>query len=68
MKLSPSALYLGDNGRCFCGSPRCAGATATYTGRDLSGQRVKRVNAATIKRHGFKCETCGHRPAESEVT
>lgn len=60
--LQDDALYLGDNGRCFCG--KHAGTTAYYTGRDLSGQKVLRVTpemAAEAKRpDGFEllCETC----------
>lgn len=57
-KLDPVALYLGDNGRCFCDKLRCAGMTAHFTGRDLSGQRVMRVDAATAKAHGLRCEGC----------
>jgi len=41
--LKPGALYLGDNGRCFCAEH--AGASARYTGRDISGQRVHRITA-----------------------
>ncbi len=26
--LAPYSLYLGDNGRCFCGKLECAGMTA----------------------------------------
>ena len=42
--LKAGALYLGDNGRCFC--PDHAGASARYTGRDISGQRVHRITEA----------------------
>lgn len=60
--LNPAKLYLGDNGRCFCGA--CAGASAKYTGRDLSGQKVHTVtktDRAYFVRDGFKitCESCG---------
>jgi len=59
--LSPEAIYLGDNGRCFCG--RHAGMTAQYTGRDLSGQPVHRVTVADqaeARRMGVSlaCEVC----------
>lgn len=57
--LSTSALYLGDNGRAFCGKLRCAGTSAHFTGRDLSGQRVMRLSAAQAREHGIKCERCG---------
>ena len=46
--LDPDAIYLGDNGRAFCGAPRCAGMTAQATGRDLSGQRVHRLTIITF--------------------
>ena len=54
--LAPDTLYLGDNGRCFCG--RHAGTSAIYSGRDISGQPVERVNVAACKREGFtpRCE------------
>ncbi|MBI3818420.1 MAG: hypothetical protein HY286_07000 [Planctomycetes bacterium] len=62
MVLDPDTLYLGDNGRCLCG--RCSGATAQYTGRDISGQKVEPVTESTIlefARMGFRvrCEGCG---------
>ena len=41
--LDADELYSGDNGRIFCGD--CAGCSATYTGRDISGQRVVRMTA-----------------------
>lgn len=60
-KLSPTALYLGDNGRCFCGEH--AGSSAKYTGRDISGQRVMKVTDAMCKAEGIRlaCEKpyCG---------
>lgn len=57
-----AGLYLGDNGRCFC--HRHAGMTATYSGRDLSGQPVERLTAADVAEAealGWTpaCETCG---------
>jgi hypothetical protein len=63
-KLNGQDLYLGDNGRCFCGSSRCAGQSSYYTGRDLSGQKVMRITYAMVKAEGmnpdkFKCEGCG---------
>ena len=59
--LKPDALYLGDNGRCFCG--RHAGCSALYSGRDLSGQKVLRITPAMCARMGedptlIRCETC----------
>jgi len=41
--LRDDELYLGDNGRAFCGRLHHAGMTALYTGRDISGQHVHRV-------------------------
>lgn len=64
--LRADALYLGDNGRCFCGALECAGQTAYFTGRDLSGQRVeeiRRPSVSTLVRNtdfdAFACEGCG---------
>lgn len=59
--LKDDALYLGDNGRCFCG--KHAGASARYTGRDLSGQKVLRITKAFCdgyvnEKDVPKCETC----------
>jgi len=36
--LKPNTIYLADNGRAICS--KCAGSSALYTGRDISGQRV----------------------------
>lgn len=36
--LRDDELYLGDNGRGFCGRRHRAGMTAHVAGRDLSGQ------------------------------
>jgi hypothetical protein len=60
--LKPHALYLGDNGRCYCGEH--SGTTALYTGRDISGQRVLEVTpevAAESVAMGcaIECERCG---------
>ena len=64
-----NALYMGDNGRLFCG--RHAGASAAYTLRDISGQKIIRVysdpsNFVTAEFLSLglvpKCESCG-RPA-----
>ena len=68
--LNPDRLYIGDNGRLFCGKPQCAGATASATGHDLSGQKVDVLSAASIRamqqdldsyERGLKvaCEGCG---------
>lgn len=62
--LDDSRLYFGDNGRVFCGAH--AGASAKFTGRDISGQRVKPLTArdhAEAKAAGiaFECESCKRR-------
>lgn len=59
--LKPDALYLGDNGRCFCG--KHAGCSALYTGRDISGQKVMECTPAALRAAGedpawIRCETC----------
>ena len=56
--LKPDVLYFGDNGRCFCGQH--AGPSAKYTGRDISGQRVERVDVAACRREGWepRCAEC----------
>lgn len=55
--LDGEAIYLGDNGRCFCGEH--AGMTARYTGRDLSGQRVLRLEPRAGAVETFACEHYG---------
>lgn len=74
-KLNPDRLYLGDNGRAFCGALRCAGMTAHSSGRDLSGQRVYKIRPEDIAEHErmsremaphreplpLACESCGRR-------
>jgi len=62
--LLPTALYLGDNGRATCGALACAGMTAFYSGRDLSGQRLARVTAQVAHAFGLTCEGCGMTPQE----
>ena len=63
--LDPDRLYQGDNGRIFCGAPRCAGITAAMTGRTVAGQRVALVTARTaevwVNAVGYapRCESCG---------
>jgi len=66
--LDPNALYWGDNGRCFCGE--CAGASAKYTGRDLSGQPVERITPEMAQSFALelsfvpKCESCDKEAAQ----
>lgn len=56
--LKEDRIYLGDNGRSFCGTLRHAGMTAFYTGHDISGQTVLELTAEEIRQEGIKCETC----------
>ena len=42
--LREGAVYWSDNGRRICAS--CAGASARFTGRDISGQPVERATLA----------------------
>ena len=68
--LRDATLYLGDNGACLCGA--CSGASARYTGRDLSGAPVEPVSpadalqAARLYGVALRCESCG-RDASGEV-
>ena len=40
------ALYWSDNGRVICA--KCAGCSARYTSRDISGQKVERVTVEDV--------------------
>ena len=44
--LREGALYWSDNGRVICA--KCAGMSALYTGRDISGQRVERITVDDV--------------------
>lgn len=63
--LEPTRLYAGDGGRIFCGALRCAGMSAFYAGRTISGLRVQVVTGrdreAWVRELGFapRCEGCG---------
>jgi hypothetical protein len=65
--LDPDTLYIGDNGRVFCGKSPCAGSSALYTGRDISGARVDRLSPGDIQAWiteagtAPECEGCGRR-------
>jgi hypothetical protein len=68
-QLDPNELYLGDNGHVFCGKLHCAGSSAHFTGRCISGQAVDRITAEYL-REAWKlykwvpeCETCGRKVA-----
>jgi hypothetical protein len=45
-KLKPGAIYIGDNGRSYCID--CAGASASLTGYDISGQKIHKVTKADL--------------------
>lgn len=47
--LKEGALYWADNGRIVC--RKCAGCSALYTGRDISGQKVTRITVDEV--HGW---------------
>ena len=49
-------LYITDNGAVLCG--KHCGASARWTGRDISGQEVQPLTEAEAKEHGFRCEGC----------
>ena len=55
-------IYSGDNGRLMCS--HCAGMTPLYTLRDLSGQRLHKIDACDNKvwdeyfKKNISCE-CG---------
>ena len=63
--LEPARLYVGYGVRIFCGALRCAGMSAFYTGRTISGQRVQVVTAcdreAWVRElsRAPNCEGCG---------
>jgi len=59
-RLVAGATYSGDNGRLFCRDH--AGASAKFTGRDLSGQRVARLSPADEKAIREACEIPEERP------
>ena len=45
--LREGALYWADNGRVICA--KCAGMSALYTGRDISGQKVERITVEDVR-------------------
>lgn len=45
--LREGAVYFADNGRRICA--KCAGQSALYTGRDISGQKVERVSVEDVR-------------------
>lgn len=65
MVLEPDAYYETDNGAIYHG--RCCGASARFTGRDISGRPVVRVSdheaACFVRDLGLDdaCEACNAR-------
>lgn len=59
MRISADIVYLGDNGRAYCGQH--LGVTAKTTGRDLSGQRLLACTPDIVAEAGYEiaCEQCG---------
>ena len=60
--LRPDVLYLGDNGRAFCGLLACAGMTAYWSGHDLSGEAVAPLTPQEAHEYRITCEGCGMQP------
>lgn len=64
-KLNEATIYIGDNGRLFCGALRCAGSTAYASGHDLSGQALDTIRHGDVAQwveivgKPPACETCG---------
>ncbi len=63
MRISDAAIYFTDGGTVLCGAH--LGASARYTGRDISGQPIEQVTPEDVRlalsEDGWtiKCETCG---------
>jgi len=61
-KMIEGRIYESDNGRLICS--RCAGMSARFTGRDISGQKIRLLNdayAIAWKREtGYALECDGH--------
>ena len=64
--IKPQTIYLADNGRAIC--THCAGHSARYTGRDISGQAIMEIAPFMIHAGIFQlplvCE-CGKTSIES---
>lgn len=64
---NPNNLYFVDCGRILCGTH--LGMSARWTGHDISGQKIKLISAAALKRmtadvgRPIGCETCDARTA-----
>lgn len=61
-KAKPEAVYLCDNGECLCGDH--LGASARFTGRDISGQPILEITPDLLREvPTVACETCGRKPS-----
>ena len=68
--LKPGVVYVSDNGRAIC--LHCAGASAKYTGRDISGQAVMPFQGAALAEWlrefgSLSCESGCTKIAEHEL-
>jgi hypothetical protein len=60
----PDGVYLTDGGACYCGEH--LGASARFTGCDISGQPIMKVTPDMMNEpHAdlLACGTCGKKPA-----
>jgi hypothetical protein len=69
-KADPTALYFTDNGCILCGEH--LGSSAKFTGRDISGQKIKKVtpdDARAAAKDGWtlKCEGNCERTANADA-
>ena len=60
---NPDTIYLCDNGAAYCGAH--LGASARFTGRDISGQPIYPVRPEDVRENdalgypAIRCEQCG---------
>lgn len=65
MTINDATLYITDNGAVYCGAH--LGATARYTGRDISGQPIEPITPEVVREARdvmgveFCCEQCGRK-------
>lgn len=69
MTIRDDVIYLGDNGRAYCGAH--LGMTAKATGRDLSGQEIFPITQTVMDQEPsskhIACEHCGALPTDPET-
>ncbi len=58
------ALYFTDNGAVLCGAD--LGASAMYSGRDISGQKIQRVTPDDVREWNAMPDTDGLPPMRCE--